>query len=346
MKFILSPAWHRAGDARELGFVPDLDLKMVAALNDGVQSAGRQLDQLTAPSSLQPILKRAQLVASDTRAPMNSRVVAVSILGLSDYSKSASLLLPLLDGIQPSEVQSAALKGLDRFAASELAGELIRRWSSFTPSARREGLVLLLKRSERVRVLLAAIDQGSVNPAELSIAQQSQLRSHRDPAIRDQAEKVLGRASTASRQSVVKAFQSALTLRATPANGRNIFQARCATCHKLGMEGHTLGPDLATVKNAGKEKLLTNILDPNREVNSNYLGYAVETRDGESFTGLMVNESANSVTLRMAGGSESVVPRANIASMQSQGRSLMPEGLEEGLSAQEMADLLEFILAP
>jgi putative heme-binding domain-containing protein len=48
----------------------------------------------------------------------------------------------------------------------------------------------------------------------------------------------------------------------------------------------------------------------------------------------------------MAGGSETVIPRAGIASMESQGRSLMPEGLEEGLSAQDMADLLEFILAP
>ena len=131
-----------------------------------------------------------------------------------------------------------------------------------------------------------------------------------------------------------------------PASGRNIFQARCATCHKIGTEGHALGPDLATVRNGGKEKLLTNILDPNREVNSNYLSYLIETKDGESFSGIIVNENGNSVTLRMAGGAESVVARANIASLQSQGKSLMPEGLEEGLSQQDMADLLEFIVAP
>ena len=127
---------------------------------------------------------------------------------------------------------------------------------------------------------------------------------------------------------------------------KKTFEARCATCHKLGSEGHALGPDLATVKNAGKEKLLTNILDPNREVNPNYLSYLIETKGGESFSGIIVNESGNSVTLRMAGGTESVVARANLASMQSQGKSLMPEGLEEGLSQQDMADLLEFIVAP
>jgi putative heme-binding domain-containing protein len=62
--------------------------------------------------------------------------------------------------------------------------------------------------------------------------------------------------------------------------------------------------------------------------------------------GIIGNESAASVTLGQANGNETVVLRSNIASMQSQGKSLMPEGLEAGLSQQEMADLLEFILAP
>jgi putative heme-binding domain-containing protein len=242
-------------------------------------------------------------------------------------------------------VQSAALKTLDRFPAPELADELIPRWSSLTPSTRPEALLLLLKRPERISALLSVIEKGLVNRAELSAAQQAQLRSHRDAAIREQAEKVLGRAPAAARQSVVESFQPALALRGDPMNGRKTFQARCISCHKLGNEGQVLGPDLATVKNAGKEKLLTNILDPNREVNSNYLSYLIETKAGESLTGLIVNESANSVTFRMAGGAEIVVARANIASLQSQGKSLMPEGLEEGLSAQDMADLLEFIVA-
>ena len=342
----LSAAWRRSGDALERGYVSDLDMRIVASLQDGVQSARRQLKELVAPAKLQPLLSRAQRIAGSSRAAMTNRALAVSVLGTADYSQGASALLPLLDAVHPSELQSAALKVLDRFPASELAGELIQRWPALTPSARPEAMLVLLKRPERIHALLAAIEKGSVSPAELSVAQQAQLRSHRDPAIREQAEKVLGRAPTAARQSVVEAFQPALALRGVTLNGRKTFQARCATCHKLGGEGHALGPDLATVRNAGREKILVNILDPNREVNPTYLGYAVETKDGESFSGLIVNENANSMTLRMAGGSETVVTRANIASMQSQGRSLMPEGLEEGLTAQDMADLLEFILAP
>jgi putative heme-binding domain-containing protein len=345
MNFVLSTTWDRTGDVFVGKYGPDLDLKIVSFLNEGAQSAGKQLNQLVPADKLQPVSLRAQRIAGDARSAVTSRVQAISVIGSADYAKAAPALLPLLDPTHPAEVQSAALRMLDRFPAPELAEELIQRWPSLSPAARREALLVLLKRPDRIRAMLEAIEKGAVNPAEMSVAQQAQLRSHRDAAIRDQAEKVLGRAPVAARQSVVEAFQPALALRGGPMNGRKTFQARCISCHKLGNEGQVLGPDLATVKNAGKEKLLTNILDPNREVNSNYLSYLIETKAGESLTGLIVNESANSVTFRMAGGAESVVARANIASLQSQGKSLMPEGLEEGLSAQDMADLLEFIVA-
>jgi putative heme-binding domain-containing protein len=79
-------------------------------------------------------------------------------------------------------------------------------------------------------------------------------------------------------------------------------------------------------------------------LNGNFAAYVIETRDGETLSGIIAGESASSVTLRVAGGTETVLPRNRIASLQNQNRSLMPEGLEEGLSMQEMADLLEFVL--
>ena len=67
------------------------------------------------------------------------------------------------------------------------------------------------------------------------------------------------------------------------------------------------------------------------------------SKTGESYIGLIANETATSVTLRQAGGAETVVLRANIQSIQSQGQSAMPEGLEAGLTPQDMANLLEHI---
>ena len=116
------------------------------------------------------------------------------------------------------------------------------------------------------------------------------------------------------------------------------------SCHRAGSEGHLLGPDLNTVKAAGKEKLLESILDPNREVLPQYVAQMIETKAGDSLVGLIAYENAAAITLREAFGKESVVPRTTIQKIQSQKQSIMPEGLEAGMTPQDMADLLEFIV--
>ena len=141
----------------------------------------------------------------------------------------------------------------------------------------------------------------------------------------------------------MEAFQPALTLPGNAEKGKKAFTERCAYCHRLDGAGFLLGPDLVSVRNAGKEKLLIGLLDPNREVLPQYLSYEVETKDGETVLGVLSNETASSVTLRLPFGKESVIPRANIASMRSRGQSMMPDGLEGGLTPQDVADLLECI---
>ena len=125
--------------------------------------------------------------------------------------------------------------------------------------------------------------------------------------------------------------------------GKAIYLERCASCHRLGSDGHAVGPDLATVKTGGKEKMLVNIVDPNREVQPAYLTYLIETKDDESLIGIIANETATSLTLRETFAKETVIPRSSVKKIQSLGQSLMPEGLEGALTLQAMADLLEYI---
>ena len=135
----------------------------------------------------------------------------------------------------------------------------------------------------------------------------------------------------------------ALQLKGEAAHGKQLYEQRCSSCHRLGGEGHALGPDLVTVQATGKEKMLGNILDPNREVAPQFQAYEVELKDGDSLIGLVGNETASSITVRQAFGKEEVVPRSNIARIRNQNQSLMPEGLEAGLKAQDVADLLEYV---
>ena len=76
---------------------------------------------------------------------------------------------------------------------------------------------------------------------------------------------------------------------------------------------------------------------------ANYVAYLVETRSGESLLGILAAETATSVTVRQPFGKDTVVLRSDVKRIESQQLSLMPEGLEEGLKPQDMADLMEFI---
>jgi putative membrane-bound dehydrogenase-like protein len=329
--------------AAVLGFVeqapPAVAFTLVHALGEGVQQARGRLDT----ARLRPVLERAAAVAADPAAPEPDRVQGIELLGLTDYARSGERLVALLDQSQPQAVQLAAVRTLNRFPDPAVGRALAERWPGFTPRLRAAVLPVLLARPERARALLDQVEAGVIRRTELDSTQLDFLMNHRDAELRARAIRLLAGAVAGDREAVVGKFRPALSLGGDAGRGRKIFVERCASCHRLGGEGFALGPDLVSVRNAGKEKMLINILDPSREVLPQYLAYEVETRDGESLLGVLVQETAAQVTLRQAYGREVVVPRANIATMQSRGKSLMADGLEEGLGPQDLADLLEFI---
>ena len=142
---------------------------------------------------------------------------------------------------------------------------------------------------------------------------------------------------------MVAAFKSAAGLEGQPERGQAIFKTTCATCHVANGVGVEVGPNLATVATRTPDDLLVHILDPNREVAANYVNYLVATVDGRTVTGLIGEETANSLTLKRAEGATEVVPRDRIEQVVSSGQSLMPDGLEKGLSPQDLADLIAFL---
>ncbi len=225
----------------------------------------------------------------------------------------------------------------------QIAPELARRWKTLSPRLRAEALNVLLARPERASGLLLAISRGLIRASELQTSQLNFLRGHPDPEIRTLAVKVLDAPAPRSRQDVIAAYLPTLTLEGKAARGKTIYQERCIACHRLGGQGSAVGPDLVTVRSGGKEKMLVNILDPNREVRQEFVAYVIETTREESWIGIVANETATAITLRQPYGKEEVIPRADIRRMQSQGQSLMPEGLESGLNLQDLADLIEYV---
>ncbi|MBK9138801.1 MAG: c-type cytochrome [Verrucomicrobia bacterium] len=318
---------------------PAAAFALVHGLAEGLRRARASL----AAERIQPILERARVLARDSQQPERDRVRAVELLALTRFEEAGVLLLSLLTPETPQPIQLAALETLGRLSGPELATALVARWPAFTPRLREAAVAVLLGRPERLPALLGAVESGVIRRTDLTSVQIDQLTNHRDEAIRGRAVRLLTAAGAGSREEVLAAYEPALTLAGDAARGRQVFQERCASCHRLGGEGWLVGPDLVSVRNAGKDKLLSNLIDPSRELLPQYVAYEVETKDDESVLGVLVNETATAVTLRQAYGKETVIPRTSIAAMRSTGKSLMPDELEAGLDPQGVADLLEYI---
>ena len=115
-------------------------------------------------------------------------------------------------------------------------------------------------------------------------------------------------------------------------------------CHRLRGEGAAVGPDLDAAHLGGREKLLGNVLEPSREITAGYPAITLSLKSGATFQGILSNENAAGLTLRLPGGIEHPVGAGEIVKRESSNRSLMPDGLEAGLSPQEMANLLDYLM--
>jgi putative heme-binding domain-containing protein len=103
---------------------------------------------------------------------------------------------------------------------------------------------------------------------------------------------------------------------------------------------------LASVAARRSDLLLVDILDPSQQVLPDYVSYLAVTKDGRVLTGLIAAETAESVTLRREEGQQETLPRSKIDQFRASGKSLMPDGLEQKLTPDQMADLLEFLHHP
>jgi putative heme-binding domain-containing protein len=240
-------------------------------------------------------------------------------------------------------VQSAALDTLARHSDPRIAQAIIEAWPSLGPRLRSQAAEALFSRKAWLAAFLDAAEAEKVSLTDVDAARRNVLESHPDKELRKRAAPLLAKLKTGRRQDVVDAYRSSLTAQGDRSRGRQVFQKVCAACHRLEGVGHEIGPSLAAFRNRGSEALLVNVLDPNREVNPQYLNYVLITRDGRSMTGMISAETANSVTLRRAEDITDTVSRNDIEELRSSNLSIMPEGLEKQIDPAAMADLLAYL---
>ncbi|GMV99908.1 MAG: hypothetical protein AMXMBFR84_10470 [Candidatus Hydrogenedentota bacterium] len=322
----------------------------VSRIVAGLQLSGRGgesqrvLAQSTRANALvASMIADARIAAQQADGETAKRVAAIRTLAFDAPSEAIPVLSGLLDQREASEVQAAALASLRGYDDPAVAQSLLNAWPTLSPTVRLQAVEALFSRKPWVEALLDAIAEGTFHPKDLESTRIRALQSSPDPAIKSRAENLLGDFDFSTRQAVVDSYRDALTMGGDAARGKEVFVLNCAQCHKVGDTGFDVGPNLVTVAQAGGEKILMNVLDPNSEINPQYVNYTIDTDDFQTHTGVIGSETATSITLKRANGETSTILRVNIESIRSENLSIMPEGLEQTIDKQAMADLIAFL---
>jgi putative heme-binding domain-containing protein len=276
--------------------------------------------------------------------PLDARLVALRFLAATEATNVTKVLPGLVEPQQPVEIQVAAIRALGELPDADINALLTGdRWSSYTPPVREAVLACVLNHKELVKGLLNGIAAGNIPLWSIDQNSRAELTNAVDANIRQQAIALFQNAPANDRMKVYEDYKSILKLTPNPQNGHAVFSKTCAGCHAFAGEGYQVGPDLTGIRNQASETLLLHIVVPEYEILPSYTCYTITTKDGNALTGLLATETPTSIMVRQALGHEETISRANLARMVASRFSLMPDGLEQTMTRQDLADLIGFL---
>ena len=133
------------------------------------------------------------------------------------------------------------------------------------------------------------------------------------------------------------------------ARGKVIFfgqRSACSGCHRVSKEGGTIGPDLSTIARVRTRRdLLESVVYPGMTIANGYETYAVVTEEGRILEGVIQRATSRAIVLRDSQRAETTVNRDEIQKLSRQASSIMPEGLDQTLTPQQVSDLLAFLMS-
>jgi putative membrane-bound dehydrogenase-like protein len=285
---------------------------------------------------------------NDSKASTDERIKAVQAVRKVKTSTSRDAMFQVLANKNPEPLKLEAIRALGEIGGDNVAEGLVQLWKEFTPEERRVSTEVLVSRNRWIYTFLSAIETKTIFPNEIPATVIRTLSENSNLAIRQRAAQDIGRVrpADADKQKIIAAKKEMILAgQADLRAGHELAKKTCFVCHKLYGEGADVGPDLTGVGRSTLDALLANVIDPNQVVGKGYENTEIETKDGRSVSGRLVENTDTHIKLLSAGPKEEVVSKADIATMRTGELSVMPEGLEQ-MSDADFRNLIMFILHP
>jgi putative heme-binding domain-containing protein len=288
---------------------------------------------------------RAILLNADAEASARRQALRTLLVG-----KPADLVGTLQDLAGDRVVAIEAIRGLASYDHADTPDRLLRFWQQYGPAERSEVINTLCARPEYARALLNLLRDGKLPKRDLSALHARQIQSFGNVELNHQLQELWGdvRASSVDKRRLIERLKSQVTpeqlTTADVSQGRALFQKSCANCHVLYGMGRLVGPDLTGSNRKNLDYLLENVIDPSASVGADFRAWTVALDDGRILNGVIAAESDRTVTLQTAEDTVTV-DRNTVAEMQQTSNSLMPDGLLQNLTDDEVRNLIAYLMS-
>lgn len=285
---------------------------------------------------------------ADPSAEVALRQQALEIL-VSGQDKQAAPALQ--EAVANPQLQGAAIRALAAYGDRKTPAVLLEAYAGLTAAAKTDAIATLVSRAGYANALLDAMESGTVPSTDVHAYHVRQLQSFGDDKMIARLEKVwgmIGSSSESEKEQMAKykeLLKPEVLAKADVSHGRMLFQKTCATCHKLFGEGQIVGPDLTGSNRANLDYILENILAPSSVVGKDYQMTLLQLIDGRVVSGLVTQETDSAVTLQTI-NDVVVIPLEDIEERKLSENSLMPTGLIEAMSKEEVRDLVKYLGSP
>jgi putative heme-binding domain-containing protein len=290
---------------------------------------------------------RALTLVGDAAVPDPTRLQMIELLGQIARPDAAGVLLKLLAAAKSDAVRAGVLTALQSFPDPSVTDATVSLYPTASAGVRGKILALLVGRLPSAKRLVAEVEAGRVKPADVPFDQVRQMRLFNDESLNKSLEKHWGKISPATAgEKTARIVSLGSIIRAghgDPVTGHALFAKNCGNCHTLFGEGNKVGPELTGADRKNRDFLITQIVDPSAVIRQEYVAYQVVTTDGRSLTGLIAEQSPQTVTLVDEKNIRTVIPRAKIDELIASPVSLMPEKILDPLEDQQIRDLFAYL---
>lgn len=295
------------------------------------------------------VADRAVAFARDAERPVADRRRALVALVSARDLRLPDLVTRLLqeEGEHAAALRLAVLEAIGPWEDPRAASIVLGAYARLGPDLQPRAVELLTQRESWSRSLLEAIAGKQIDASALNVNQVTRLQGSRDEQLRQLVARQWGTVRAErnpDREEVVGRMRELLARsKGSAQRGEPVFRKLCGQCHAIHGVGQTVGPDLTSNGRATFDQLLSNVFDPSLVIGAAYQARTVTTDDGRILTGLLAEDGAAKIVLKVQGGKLETIPRDAVEEIRVSPLSLMPEGLEKQLPEQELADLFAFL---